>query len=215
MDAEKYAGHVAKYLKCAGRKRREIRRQIAADIQAAAEEGSSPDQVIREMGEPKALAAEFNESFSEAERKAAGRAKLWRILAMILAVLAAVAVLVWWALPKMNYLSHSRVFSVEQVQERAELILGLFNEEDLSGMQPYLSEQMQEIMTEEGIEQIKLFIGPEWGAMNGIGNVYPTEISQMGKKYAVIQMTVSYEKVSATYTMTFDEELTLIGFYLK
>ncbi len=215
MNAEKYAGKVARYLRCPGRKKREIRRQIAADIQAAAEEGRPLEQVVRDMGEPKALAAEFNESFSEAEKKAAGRAKLWKILAVVLALLALLAAAVWWALPKMKYLSDSNVFSADEVQEQAERILTLFNEDDPAGMQPYLSEQMREIMTGENMEQMKLFIGPDWGKMNGIGNVYSMEISQMGKRYATVQMTVSYEKVSVTYTMSFDTDLNLAGFYLK
>lgn len=215
MNAEKYAGKVAKHLKCSGGRKREIKRQITSDIQAAAEEGSSLEQVIRDMGEPKALAAGFNESFSEAEKKAARRSKWGIIIAVMLAALALLALLVWWALPKARYLSESKIFSEAEVQERAELILALFHEEDGVGMQPYLSESMSEIMTQENMVQMKLLIGDEWGEMNNTGNSYLMEISQMGKRYAMVQMTVSYEKTSVTYTMTFDKDMKLAGFYLK
>lgn len=215
MNAEKYAKQVAKHLKCSGRRKREIRRQITSDIQAALEEGSSPGQVIQDMGEPKALAAEFNESFSEAEKKAAGRAKVWKILAVVLIILTMLAALVWWALPKTKYLSDSKVFSEEQVQERAELIVDLFNKEDYAGLQPYLTSEMAEFMSEETIGQIKLFIGDDWGEMLNVGNVYLLEISQFGQKGAMVQMTVSYEKVGVTYTINLDRDLKLAGFYLK
>ena len=115
----------------------------------------------------------------------------------------------------MKYLSDSKIFSEEQVRERAEQILVMFHEEDESGMRTYLSEPMSEIMTQENMAQMKLFIGDEWGEMNNIGNSYLIEISQMGKKYAMIQMTVSYKNVSVTYTMTFDRDMKLAGFYLK
>ncbi|MCM1541918.1 MAG: DUF3887 domain-containing protein [Blautia sp.] len=215
MSAEKYAKQVTKHLKCSGRRKREIGKQITSDIRAALEEGGSLEQVIQDMGEPKALAAEFNASFSETEKKAAGRAKVWKILAVILIVLAVLAVLAWWALPKTRFLSDSRVFSEKQVRQRAELIIDLFNQEDYAGLEPYLTSEMAEFLTEDTLGQIKLYIGDDWGEMLNIGNVYLLEVSQFGQKGAMVQMTVSYEKVGVTYTINLDEDLRLAGFYLK
>lgn len=215
MDMEKYANQVVKYLKCPGSKKREIKRQILSDMQAALEAGSSPEQVIRDMGEPRALAMEFNESFSEADRKAAGRARACKVLAIVLAVLAAAAGLVWWILPKAKYLSDSRIFSEEQVMERAEQVVDLFNKEDYEGLRPYLSHEMEEFMSENSIGEIKQYIGSDWGEMRNVGNVYLLEYSQMWQKYAMVQMTVSYENVGVTYTMNFDRDLKLAGFFVK
>ena len=215
MNAEQYAGQVVRYLKCSGSRKREIKRQITSDIQAATEEGGSLEQVIRDMGEPGALAAEFNESFGEAEKRAAGRAKLWKILVIVLAVLVILAALVWWVLPKTKYLSDSSAFSEEQVRERAELIVEFFNAEDYEGLRPYLSEQMDGYMSQLPLGQLKLYIGEDWGEMINVGNIYLLEVSQMWQKYAVVQMNVSYEKVGVTYTMNFDRDLKLTGFYLK
>ncbi len=215
MNAEKYARQVAKYLKCSGGRKREIRKQITSDIQAAAEEGKSPEQVIQGMGEPRALAGEFNENFSDAEKRAAGRARMWKILAAVFAVLMVLISLVWWALPKTRYLSDSKTFSEEQVRERAELVVALFGQEDYAALQPYLTSEMAEIMSEETISQIKLYIGDDWGEMLNVGNVYLLEISQFGQKMAMVQMTVSYEKVGVTYTINLDEDLKVAGFYVK
>ena len=215
MNAEKYAKQVAKYLKCSGKRKNEIRKQITSDIKAAVEEGKSLEQALEDMGEPKALAAEFNESFGEAEKKAAGRAKVCKIVAVIVVILLLLAMLIWWALPKMKPLSESKVFSEELVQERVGHILVLFNQGDYAALQDCLTEQMQEIMTKETMEDNKLYIGSNWGDMQFGGNVYSVEISQMGKKYATTQITVSYENVNVTYTMTFDEDLKLSGFYMR
>lgn len=216
MSAEKYAKQVAKYLKCSGRRKQEIKKQITSDIQAAMEEGKSLEQAIGDMGEPKVLAAEFNDSFGETEKKVARRAKVWKVLAVVFVILFLMIMLVWWALPKTKLLSDSRIFSEEPVQERAELILELFDQGDYAALQDYQTEQMQELMVEETMEQIKtMYIGSDWGEMRNIGNVYSLELSQMGKKYAVVQMTVSYENVNVTYTMTFDEDLKLSGFYMR
>lgn len=215
MNAEKYAKQVARHLKCSGKRKQEIRRQIASEIQAAMEEGGFLEQVLQGMGEPRALAAEFNESFSEREKKAAKRAKLWKILGAVFAVLVLLVSLIWWALPKSKYLSDSRTFSEEQVQERAELILELFNQGDYETMQSYMVGPLQEITTEEILEQNKQYIGADWGKMITIGNSYRLELSQFGRKYAVVQMTVSYENTSAVFTMSFDKDLRLAGFYMQ
>ncbi|MCM1304232.1 MAG: DUF3887 domain-containing protein [Lachnospiraceae bacterium] len=215
MNAEKYAKQVTKHLRCSGGRKREIRKQITSDIRAALEEGGSLEQVVQDMGEPKALAAEFNVSFSETEKKAAGRAKVWKVLTVVLIILAVLISLAWWALPKTRLLSDSKVFSEEQVRERAELIIDLFNEEDHVGLRPYLTDEMAELMTEETLGQIKLYIGDDWGEMLNIGNVYLLEVSRFGQKGAMVQMTVSYEKVGVTYTINLDENLQLAGFYLK
>lgn len=216
MSAGKYAKQVAKYLKCSGKRKQEIRKQITSDIQAAVAEGKSLEQALGDMGDPKALATEFNESFGEAEKKAAGRAKVCKILIIIFVILLLLAMLVWWALPKTKLLSDSKTFSEELVQERAELILELFNQGDYAALQDYQIEQMQEVMVEETMEQMKaLYIGSDWGEMRNIGNVYSVEVSQMGRKYAILQMMVSYENVNVTYTMTFDKDLKLAGFYMR
>lgn len=215
MNAEKYAKQVAGHLKCSGKRKREIRRQIASDVQAAMEEGGSLEQVLQDMGEPKALAAEFNESFGEGERRVIKRARLWKILAAVCAVLLLLAAVIWWSLPKSKFLMDSRTFSKEQVQERAELILELFDQGDYETMRSYMDERLREVITGEILEQNKQILGTDWGGRIAIGNSYLLEVSQFGRRYAVVQMTVSYENTGAVYTMSFDRELRLAGFYMQ
>ena len=48
-----------------------------------------------------------------------------------------------------------------------------------------------------------------------MGNIYMTEISEKGKSYAVVQVNVSFEKVSVVFTLTFNEAMEIDGFYVK
>ena len=41
------------------------------------------------------------------------------------------------------------------------------------------------------------------------------EIKQMGKRMVTSQVTVAYENLSATYTITLDRDLKLAGLYMK
>ncbi len=58
-------------------------------------------------------------------------------------------------------------------------------------------------------------IGTEWGEFKSFVSVYTGEIKQMGKKFAVTEITALYENRSVTYTISFDEEMKLAGIYMK
>ena len=48
-----------------------------------------------------------------------------------------------------------------------------------------------------------------------MGKIYAVEVTQMGKKSAVLQMHVDYEHVSVLYTISFNDRLDLQGFFMK
>ena len=45
--------------------------------------------------------------------------------------------------------------------------------------------------------------------------VYMAEVIQGGRHFAVGEMTVTYENVSATYRLTYDENMRLAGLYVR
>ena len=55
----------------------------------------------------------------------------------------------------------------------------------------------------------------DFGDFVSYGKIYSVESSQLEKTYAVVQMSVAYENVSATYTLSFDEDMKLAGMYIK
>ena len=69
MIAETYVTQIVKKIRCSRKKRREIHRQILADITSAMQQGDSLEKVMLRMGEPVAIAEAFNESLPERERR--------------------------------------------------------------------------------------------------------------------------------------------------
>lgn len=157
------------------------------------------------------LMIQWDRNYDDEEQTTAHRAKRRRVFAVVFAFLLLLAAAVWWFLPKARMLSDSRIFSEELVWERAELILGLFDQKDQEGIQGYLTGQL----TVESMEQSRQSIGSDWGAMTKVGDTYLFEIEQMGRKYAVVQMTVDYENISVVYKMFFDTKLGLEEFYIQ
>ena len=114
MDAKKYVNAIAGKVRCSGKKKKEIKKQLLMDIQTRIEQGESLDEIISQMGTAKEIAESFNENISEKEQKQYGRNKVLKIVIPILAVLAFLLLFLYWMLPKTCDIDQSRYFNREQ-----------------------------------------------------------------------------------------------------
>lgn len=141
--------------------------------------------------------------------------KLLKILLITAAVLAALVGFAYWALPKTRDINGSRVFSASQVEGYAQKVIEAFSRGDYDELESYYSPQMKESVTRQMLEELKPLIGEDWGEYRGLSAAYTAEVSQRGRLYAATQVIASYENVSVTYTLTFDSDMQLVGFYMK
>lgn len=213
--SKKYVRQIVKKLKCSKSKRAEIQKQLMSDIMIKMEDGMSIENIIEDMGNPKEIATEFNDSFSDAERKKYRKEKWRKRLIIIGAVLFILAFLIYWFLPKSTDLENSKIFDKEKVQEKAELVVQLLDEEDYDRLKRESSEKMQSILNKSHMDEAKSNFGTNWGAFQRFGNIYLAEVNQMGKRNAVVQVNASYENASVTYTIAFDKNMKLSGLWMK
>lgn len=212
---EKYVRQIVKRLKCSRKQREEIRRQLAADLAAEAESGVSEGELAERMGNPREIAEEFNQNFSEAEIKRYRKEKWQKRLAVLGAVIVVLAVLVYWAWPKSRDLADSKVFDEEEVRERAQQTVQLLDAGDYDALREESTDKLQTVFTGQQMEEAKQSLSPDWGEFQAFGNSYMVELTQMGKRSAVVQLNASYEKISVTYTLSFDEDMKLAGLWMK
>ncbi len=210
-----YLNRIVRKLRCSGKKRREIRQQLLSEMEAELENGIDEKELIRRMGTPPEIAEEFNRNFSEKERKRYKRQKLLRILGVIAVCLLILVGLIYWLVPKQIWLADSRVFDEKEVIEQAEYIVTLFDEKDYEALREASDETMKKFLVEEDLENSKKLISENWGTQTSVGKIYAVEVTQMGKKSAVLQMHVDYEHVSVLYTISFNDRLELQGFFMK
>ncbi len=216
MNQEKYIKAVLKRLKCGGKKKKEIQRDLESDISGALENGENLEDIMARMGSPASLAGEFNENFSKEEIMAFRRRKGFMIAGILTGVLVVILLLGFYALPKNYPMGKSGDFTEEEVTEQTKKVISFFNEEDYEAIQEMCaSESMKQAMTEEKLLEVKKMFGEDWGAFVNYGNIYLGEVIQMGKTYAVVQINATYENTGITYTLMFDKEMRLCGFYMK
>ena len=219
MTKQQYIKRVGRALECAPAKKGEILRQLDSDIGIALSEGRELPKILEEMGNPRALAGEFNESL-DGEERGRGRRRKWvrRILCIFGALLAALAVAagtVYWMLPKMSAIEDSRYFDAAKVRSSTEEVIRLFGEEEYGALEALASREMREVLEDTPLPGIRDFIGGDWGEPISMGNMYMAEIRERNRVYATAQVTVSYENVNVTYTISFNRQMELYGFYVR
>lgn len=215
MNAEKYVDSVVRKVRCGREKRKEIRQQLLSDISAELEEGETLEHVIGRMGSAAEAAEEFNQNLPEAELKRYRRGKRWKISGCIAVALALVVCGIYWFLPKTYELSKGGYFDEETIEARMQEVIAELDRGDYEAMQANATEEMQPVLTAEYMESAKATVSDDWGAFQAYGTAYMVQMKQQGKRFALGQMTVSYENASVTYTLTFDEDMRLAGLYMK
>lgn len=216
MNQGQYVKAVLKKLKCSGQKKKEIRREMEADIAVALEGGETWEQVRSRMGEAATVASEFNDNFSKEELRAAKKRKGFAVAGIVAAVLVVLWAVGFFIIPKSYPINQRGNYSEEEVTERAKTIIDCFSAEDYETLREMCAtEKMAEVMTEENLSETRNIFGDDWGSLVSYGNAYTAEIVQMGISMAVVQINATYENTSITYTISLDRDLKLCGFYMK
>ena len=179
---KKYIYQIIKKLKCSGKKRREIKRQMLSEMEESISDGSYG------MGNPVEIAEEFNQSFSAEEKKAYKREKRLKVAGIIALLLFVAAGILWWMLPKQIWLEDSKFFDEAKVQEQTEIVIGYLDDDNYLALQQLSDDKMSTLLENDDLKKAKTIIGETWGAQKSVGNVYMVELTHRGKKSAIVQM---------------------------
>ncbi len=216
MTAEKYVKEVLKLLKCRTAKKKEIRDRLLSDINSAVASGEKLEEVLAKMGIPWDYANHYNDNFDKDEQKAAKREKAMKIWGIIIAAVVIVGALVYWNMPKWSDISESTVFDEEEVRTAAEEIITLYSDDDYEAVVAYMTDDMKAVLNAPTLQLSKSqLVTEEFGELQSFGQMYLSEAKQGSRLFAMVQVSVSYTNTSVVYTLTFDADMKLAGFYVK
>ena len=69
MNAKKYVNAIVRKIKCNGKKKKEIKKQLLMDINMRMKQGERLEEIISQMGTVKEIADGFNENISLKEQQ--------------------------------------------------------------------------------------------------------------------------------------------------
>lgn len=215
MDEKRYVNAVARKLKCGGKRKREIRRQLLADMQARENQGERLDDIISRMGKAEEIAEGFNENISVEERKRYARNRVLKIVIPIALALFFLVMAGYWLFPKTVDIEKSRYFDKEEVEAAMKETVELLDAEEYAALQGNATAQMQPLLNAETRESMRETLSDDWGERRQFGAVYLVEVVQGNRHLAVGEMTVTYENVSVTYRLSYDEDMRFAGIYVR
>lgn len=215
MEAKKYVNAIARKIKCNGKKKKEIKKQLMMDIHMRMKQGERLEEIISQMGTVKEIADGFNENISLKEQRRYVRNKVLKIVVPIIAVLAFLILFVYWIFPKSIDIEQSKYFNKEQVEAAMKETIALLDTEDYIALQENAIPQMQSLLNTETRAEMRGTISDDWGERKQFGTVYMAELVQRNVHYAVGEVTVTYENVSVTYRLTYDKDMRLAGMYVR
>lgn len=215
MDERQYVNAIARRIKCNGKKKKEIKRQLLADITMRTEQGEDFQEIISQMGTAKEIADGFNENISEKEIKQYKRNRVIKIALSVIAVIIILASILYWMLPKSFAIEQSKYFDKEQVEDAMRTTIELLDMQDYATIQENAIPQMQSILNHETMENVRKQITEDWGQRESFGVLYTMELVQGNEHFAVGEVTVSYENATVTYRLTYDREMQLAGLFIR
>lgn len=215
MDEKRYVNAVARKLKCGGKRKKEIKRQLLSDIQMRENQGERLEEIISRMGKAEEIAESFNESISAKEQRRYAGNRVLKIVIPIVLALIFIAVAVYWIFPKTVDIEKSRVFDKEEVEAAMKETVELLDAEEYAVLQENAIPQMQSFLNAETRESMRETLSDDWGERKQFGAVYMAEVIQGNTHLAVGEMTVTYENVSVTYRLTYDEDMRFAGIYVR
>lgn len=215
MNANQYVNAVIKKIKCNGRKKEEIKRQLLTDINMRMQQGEQLEEIISGMGSVQEIADGFNESISPTEQRKYRRNKALKIVIPVAVVFVLLSALVYWMFPKGRDIEQSKYFDKAQVEAAMKETVTLLDEGASDDLQENAIPQMQKFLDETGIKKIKATMSEDWGERQQFGAVYLAEVVQGNQHLAVGEITVTYENISVIYRLTYDQDMKLAGLYVR
>lgn len=212
---EKYIKQIMKLLTCSKKRKEEIKQQLVSDIDAAVTSGEKEEDVIKRMGTAKKIADAFNQSFSPEEVKAYKKELRKRRVLDIVLVMLVIAFGLWWMMPKNKVLEDSDRFQTATVEAQAKEVVQMLDNGDYDGLRKMAVDKLAPMINEEEVEHARDNLAEDWGKLLNYGSIYMVESVQRGQHSAVVQMSISYENASVTYTISFDKNMKLNGLWMK
>lgn len=215
MDAKKYVNAIGRKIKCGGKKRKEIKKQLLTDIATRTEQGELLEEVIARMGSVKDIADSFNETLSVQEKRKYTCVKVLKIVIPIVVIVVLLTGLLYWALPKGSSIAESKYFTEDGMADAMAETIDQLEAGDYAAMRENAIPEMESVLTAEVMEDAKAQISDDWGERKSFASIYVGEITQGNTHYAVGEITAIYENTSVTYRITYDKDMRLAGLYMR
>lgn len=214
MNQDKYIKEVLKAIKCSRKDRNKISGDLKSDIELSLANNETWEEIEARLGSPKELATELNENF-DFPIKSNSKRNLFigMMIGVVIIIIVAICMFNYF-IPKNSSITKSKVFDENTLNEKTQVVIDCINTDNYDKLMNISDELMQKSITHEGLNEAIDTLG-DLGEFKSITRTYFVEVKDKGNLMAVGEVVALYEKTSVTYTISFDEDMKLIGLYMK
>jgi hypothetical protein len=226
MERKTYLRKTMRKLQCDKKRKKEFARQLTSDIESALEAGEDWDSIQKHLGTPEDISRDFNENLDDTDIRCQRRKN--RALG-VGAGMAAVAVLVVLVALLANRdgvsdtentltsttASSEKTLSDKTAEELSHQVIEQFNEGSYETILSHSDSTLKESLTVEALRQSKEIVMSNAGDFQKYEGDSVTVGTQKGSSYTTVQTTACYQNQTVIFTISWNVEQKLCGFYLK
>jgi hypothetical protein len=226
MKQKTYLRKTMHKLQCDKKRKQEFARQLSSDIESALEAGEDWDSIQKRLGTPKDISRDFNENLDDTAVCCKRRKNRALGVGTGMIVVAVLVVLVGIlvnrdAIPNTGNTvasttdSSENTFSDKAAEERSHQMIEQFNDGSYDTILSRCDSTLKKSLTVDALQQSKEIVMSNAGDFQKYEGDSITVGTQNGSSYTTVQTTARYQNQTVTFTISWDTEQKLCGFYLK
>lgn len=226
MKQQEYIRKTARKLQCKRKKRTEFTRQLTSDIESALEYGEDWNAIQERLGKPEEVARDFNENLGEAA--IAYRKKRTLLLGLVIGIdtVLLLFIVIFGILHFTRSDSNKNPIAAsptpagdalakETAIQLSNEMITLFNADDYEGIIDRSNDDIRSSLSAEALQKAKDEIMAGAGEFQVIEENYATHIMERDITYTMVQTKARYANQTVIFTISWDPQNRLCGFYLK
>lgn len=214
MNQDKYIKMVLKEINCSKKDKLKIKEDLKNDIALSLANNETWEEIEERLGTPKELANELNENFDQPIKINSKKNLIIGIFIGIGIVIIVGVCAFNYFIPKSDSIDESKIFDETTLNEKVQVVIDCLNADDYDKLMSISDDLMQKSSTREGLNGAIATLG-DLGDFKSVTRANFVEVKDQGKLIAVGEIVALYEHKSVTYTISFDEDMKLIGLYMK
>lgn len=212
MNKERYLQTVMNGLNCSKRDKKRIYEDLSSDIDMAMENGESWQSIYQRLGSPETMISDLMENMEIVPKKS-HKKLIIGIIAGIISLCIIGFIAFNMLVPKTIPLEESKIYDIQKVKERSYEVIQYAGNKEYEKFIALGDENMKKVFTKEEFE--KAMNTFELGDFDKFEYEGYIELTNGDGKFAGAEIKAKYENNAIIYALTFNEEMELIGFFLK
>lgn len=214
MNQDKYIKIVLKNINCSKKDKLKIKEDLKSDISIALANGETWLEIMGRLGSPKELADDLNENFDYPVKSNSKRNLFIGIFVGIVAVVVIMSCLFNYFVPESYPINESEIFDENTLNEQVQVVVNCLNADDYDELMNMSDDLIKQSLSHEDLKSVIKTLG-ELGDFKSITRINFVEVKNRGEVMAVGEVVALYDQKSVTYTISFDEDMKLVGLYMK